>query len=260
MHVHQENKQSPQRWHEVLFHGVIWSFVGVLYAAVFILVFEVGRSTLPPWLAIVLASVAATAGGALVYSSAQLAFQVAVISTVAVFGYIVASGGGISPLEPVIIGAGAGVVVGALYGQFVKKSNIYRAEARLLSGIVTGGALSVVGVAWVLLLDSRRIFFLVALLAPLSGVIYERIVNDFVRRFSDVLPPFADGAVAGAVIGGLLGLGLWVMGGTVLVENVVAAEWLKTINQIASSALLAIAAAAATTFVIGMIDAAVKKA
>jgi hypothetical protein len=251
MQEHRESKRQKLVWHEVLFRGVIWSLVGALYAAVFIPVFEVGGSTLPVWLALVLASIAATAGGALVYSSAQLAFQVAVVSNVAVFGYTLVSGGAISPLEPVVVGAGAGAVVGALYGLIVKKSSIYRADAKLLSGIVAGGGLSVLGIAWVMQFEGNPIF-LVALLAPLSGVIYERIVNKFVQRFSDLLPPFADGAVAGVVIGGLLGLGLWVMGGAVL-ENV-AAEWLTTINRIAYSAPLAIVAAAVTTFVVGMVD------
>lgn len=251
MQEHRETKRQQLVWHEVLFRGVIWSLVGALYAAVFIPVFEVGINILPVWLALVLASVAATAGGALVYSSAQLAFQVAVISNVAVFGYTLVSGAAISPLGPVAVGTGAGAAVGALYGLMVKKSNIYRAEAKLLSSIVAGGTLSAIGVAWVLLFHGNPIF-LVALLAPLSGVFYERSVNKFVQRFSDVLPPFADGAVAGAVIGGLLGLGLWVMGGAVL-ENV-GAEWLTTINRIAYSAPLAIAAAAVTTFVVGMVD------
>ena len=252
MQEHQESKRKQLVWHEILFRGVIWSLVGALYAAVFIPVFEVGSSTLPVWLALVLASIAATAGGALVYSSAQLAFQVAVISNVAVFGYTLVSGGAISPLEPVVVGAGAGATVGALYGLMVKKSNIYRADAELLSGIVSGGALAVLGVIWVMLLDRNHLILLVALLAPLSGVIYERIVNKFVQRFSDLLPPFADGALAGMVVGGLLGLGLWVMGGAVL-ENVTA-EWLTTINRIAYSAPLAIAAAAVTTFIVGMVD------
>ncbi len=257
MHMHQEKKQSHHGWHDLLFRGVTWSLVGGLYAAMFIPVYEVGSSTLPLWLVLILASIAAAAGGALVYSSAQLAFQVAVISNFAVFGYSLASGGGISPLEPVAVGAGAGAVVGALYGFFVKKSNICRADANLLSGIVTGGGLSVLGIIWVLLFDGNLIF-LVALLAPLSGVIYERIVNTFTYRFIDMIPPLIDGAVAGAAIGGFLGLGLWVMGGTLL-ENV-APEWLTTVNRIAYTTPVAIAAAAATSFVAGMVDMAVRKA
>lgn len=256
MQMHHRNTQPHKRWQELLFRGVIWSLVGALYAAVFIPVLEVSGGTLPVWLAIVLASIAATAGGALVYSSAQLAFQVAVISNFAIFGYTLVSGGAISPLGPIAVGAGAGAGIGALYGLLVKKSNIYQADAKLLSGIVTGGALSGIGVIWILLLDGNPIF-LVGLLAPLSGVIYERIADNFVRRFSDVLPPFADGAVAGAVIGGLLGLGLWVMGGVVL-QNV-AEEWLATVDRIAYTTPLAIAAAAASAFVAGMLDMAFRK-
>ena len=251
MHANQVTEKKRLVWHEVLFRGVIWSLVGALYAAVFVPVFEVLTGTLPVWLALGVASVAATAGGALVYSSAQLAFQVAVISNVAVFGYTLVGGATIAPLAPVTVGAGAGAAVGALYGLLVKKSKIYRADARLLSGIVAGGTLSVIGIAWVLLFEGNLIL-LVALLAPLSGLIYERIVNKFVHHFSDMLPAFADGAVAGAVIGGLLGLGLWVMGGAVL-ENV-SAQWLGVIKQIAYYAPLAIAAAAGSTFVAGMLD------
>lgn len=252
-----QEEKLQHSWHEVLFRGVIWSLVGALYAAVFVPVFEVANGPLPLWLALVLASIMATAGGALVYSSAQLAFQVAVISNVAVFGYILVSGGAISPFGPVTVGALAGAAVGSLYGLMVKKSNIYRADARLLSGITTGGALSVIGLVWVMLFDGNLVF-VVALSAPLSGVIYERIVEDFVQRFSDVLPPFADGAVAGAVIGGLLGLGLWAMGGTVL--HNVTPDWVTTIDRIAYLAPFAIAAAAVATFMAGMLDMAIRKA
>ncbi len=251
MQLHQENERRRRGWHEIIFRGVIWSFVGALYAAVFIPVFEVGSSALPLWVALMLASVVSTVGGALVYSSAQLAFQVAVVSNVAVFGYTLAGGGGLSPLEPVVVGAGSGALVGGLYGLIVKKSNIYRADARLISGLVVGGALSVIAMVWVLLFGGTTVF-LAALLAPLSGVFYERIVNDFVQRFSDLLPPFADGAVAGMVIGGLVGLGLWVMGGAVL-DNA-ALEWQSTIDRIAYFTPIAIAAAALTTFIAGMID------
>ena len=112
--------------------------------------------------------------------------------------------------------------MGALYGLFVTESRIYSAEAKLLAGVTVGVIVSVVSLIWILIFNAS-LTVLVVVLAPLSGLIYERIVNDFVQRFSDILPPVGDGALAGLVIGGFIGFGLWLVSGIVL-ENAIA-EW-----------------------------------
>jgi hypothetical protein len=239
----------------ILFHGVVWCFVGALYAALFIPVFEVVLRVLPLWAAPVCATVAATVGGALVYSSHQLALLVAIFCNFAVFGQLLYSGEIGSPLAPVAVGAGMGAIVGSLYGLGVKESRIYSADAKLLASATVGLVVSLIGVVWVLL-SSASLTILVAVLAPLSGMFYELTVNSFIQRYSDVLPPFADGAVAGTVVGGIIGFGLWVMGGIVLVE--VAPEWRDTMAVIADSTPVAIAAASASTFVLGMLYGAVR--
>jgi hypothetical protein len=248
------NQHKPDRL-EIFYQGIMWSFVGALYAAIFIPVFEVVQNVSPLWIAAICATLAATAGGALVYSSSQLALLVALSSNFAVFGYLLYSGEIASPLAPMSVGACIGAVVGGLYGQFVKESRIYRAEAILLAGVSVGAVVSLISLIWTLVFNAS-LTVLVMVLAPVSGLIYERIVDGFIQRYSDILPPAADGAVAGIVIGGLIGFGLWFMGGIAL-ENA-SLQWRDTIQKIADSTHIAIAAAAASTLILGMLNAAIR--
>ncbi len=250
MHIQDENDQAKPGGFEIIFHGVTWGLVGALYAALFVPVFEVIRNVLPLWVAPICATIAATVGGALVYSSSQLALLVAIFSNFAVFAYLLYSGETASPLAPILVGAGIGTAVGAAYGLSVKGSRIHSAEAKLFAGTVVGSALSILSLVWILVFDAS-IIILIAILAPVAGMLYVRIVNQFIERYSDVLPPFADGAVAGMVIGGFIGFGLWIFGGTAL-ENATP-EWQDTIAGIGGSAPLAVAAASASTLVLGML-------
>jgi hypothetical protein len=252
----QENKKQhkPDRF-EIIYNGIIWAFVGVLYAAIFIPVFEVTQNSIPLWAAAICATVAATAGGALVYSSSQLALMVAMASNFAVFGYLLYSGEMASPIAPIMVGAGVGFIVGAMYGLIVKESRIYRAEAILLAGIADGVVISILSLLWILVFNAS-VTLLVVVLAPLSGLIYVLIVNRFIQRYSDILPPIADGAVAGMVIGGFVGLGLWVMG-AIAMDNATP-EWRDSIETIVQSTPITIAAASVSTLLLGMLYAALR--
>ena len=249
---HEKRIAKPQ---DILYRGLVWAFVGALYAAMFVPVFEVTSRVLPLWISAVLAAMAATAGGAMVYSSSQLAVQSALFSNIAVFVYLLSSGVVVPPLGPTVVGASIGAITGALYGLIVKKSRIYRADAKLMAGIVAGGVVSVIALAWILVLGDELVW-LIALLAPISGVVYLKLVAAFVRRFSDVLPRFVDGALAGVVIGGFIGFGLWLMAGVALAD--VVPEWRATYTRITDIALDAIAAACITTFLMGIVKAALK--
>ena len=238
---------------EALYRGLTWAFVGALYAAMFVPVFEVTSDVLPRWVAPIFATVAATAGGALVYSSSQLAVQTAIFSNIAVFGYLLVSGITVPPLGPTVVGAAVGAITGGFYGLIVKESRIYRAEAKLLAGIAAGGVISVIGLVWVLVIGDQLVW-LIALLAPVSGALYLRLLDTFLERFSDLLPPVGDGAAAGLVIGAFIGFGLWLMAGVAL-ERVLP-EWQATYDRIIEVAPSAIAAASVTTFVLGTLKAA----
>ncbi len=253
MESHSVTEGHDPRPRDILHRGLVWAFTGALYAAMFVPVFEVTGSTLALWIAPVLATVAATAGGALVYSSSQLAVQIAIFSNIAVFVYLVANGIVVAPLGPTLVGAGVGAVAGAIYGLTVKESRIYRADAKLLAGLVAGTAVSVIALAWVLIVGDKLIW-LIALLAPVSGVVYLRFAGIFVQRYAGLFPPFIDGAIAGLVIGGFIGFGLWLMAGVAMAD--VVPEWRGIFDRITDLAPAAIAAGGITTFVLGMIKAA----
>ena len=246
----EKHKHGPL---DILYRGLVWAFVGALYAAMFVPVFEVASSVLPYWTSPVLATIAATAGGALVYSSSQLAIQTALFGNIGVFGYLLINGVVVSPLGPTLVGAGIGAIIGALYGLIVKESKIFQADAKLLAAIVAGAGVSVIALVWVFLVADGLVW-LIALLAPLSGVAYLKLAVTFVPRFSDLLPPALDGAVAGVVIGGFIGFGLWLMAGVALED--VLPEWRTAFDRMTDIAPGAIAAASVTTFVLGMIKAA----
>ncbi len=248
MHTQDDREHHPPAGHEIFLFGVIWAFVGALYAALFMPVFEVVRHVWPLWTAPICAAVVATAGGALVYSSSQLAMLVAIFSNFAVFGYLLYSGAFASPLAPTVIGAAIGALVGALYGLGVKESRIYSAEAKLLAGLIVGFAVSIVSLVWILVFDAS-LPILAAVLAPLTGLLYVKVVDGFIKRFSDIFPAFLDGAIAGAVIGGFIGFGLWVMGGIVLQKT--APEWEVTIAIIGETTPIAVAAASVSTGILG---------
>lgn len=250
MQIREDKEQRKPTKLEILYHGITWAFVGGLYAALFVPVFEVVKGILPLWMAAICATMAASVGGALVYSSSQLALLVAMFTNFAVFGYLLYSGEMGSPLAPIIVGASLGAIVGALYALAVKESRIYRAEAILLAGLTVGVGVSVISLIWVLVVDLSLVI-LVMVLAPATGFIYERIVDGFIRRYSDLLPPIADGAVAGVVIGAIVGFGLWIMSGVAL-ENAVP-QWQETIATIIDATPMAIAAALFSTLLLGML-------
>lgn len=247
-------RHEPTR-RDILHRGLVWAFTGALYAAMFVPVFEVTGNSLALWIAPIFATVAATAGGALVYSSSQLAVQIAIFSNIAVFGYLIMNGVVIPPLGPTLVGAGVGAVAGAVYGLVVKESRIYRAGAKLLAGLVAGAAVSVLALAWVLV-SADSLVWLIALLAPVSGMVYLKLAGSFIQRFAKLSPPFADGAIAGLVIGGFIGFGLWLAAGVALQD--VVPEWQDAFDRITDRVPGAIAAASATTFFLGTIKAAFK--
>ncbi len=249
------SEKPKSRGLEILYRGLVWAFVGALYAAMFLPVFEVTNNVLTLWVAPILATVAATAGGAMVYSSSQLAIQVALFGNIGVFGYLVISGVVVSPLGPTVVGAAIGAVIGGVYGLIVKKSKIYQADAKLMAAVLAGGAVSVIGVVWVFVAPYQLVW-LVALLAPVSGMAYLKLTDIFVPRYHGLLPPFVDGALAGVLIGGFIGFGLWLMAGVALDE--VVPGWLAAFNRLTGVLPGAIAAASATTFILGMLKAAFK--
>ncbi len=234
----------------VLFRGVVWAFVGALYAALFLPVFVVTSHWLPDWAAVVIATVAASAVGALVYSSSRLAVLVAMAANFVVFPILVTQGISASPWLPVQGGVGAGALVGLLYGMGAKESNVYRADAKLLAGVVAGLLVSVIAVIWQYFLGVSSVIWLVTVLAPICGLIYVQLCPTFVVRFSDLLPRYLDAAVAGAIVGGFIGFGLWVMGGVVL--GTTPEVWTAPIQRIAQLLPQALPLAAIASFILGL--------
>ena len=88
------------------------------------------------------------------------------------------------------------------------------------------------------------------LLLAVIGVAAGFIASKIMQTELSMVETIAIGLL-GAVIGGFIGFGLWIFGGTAL-ENATP-EWQDTIAGIGGSAPLAVAAASASTLVLGML-------
>ena len=67
-----------------------------------------------------------------------------------------------------------------------------------------------------LLLPQLPLALHIALAGALCGLIYIRIAPEFIRRFSNLLPPIGDGALVGLGVGSLSALGYWAVAGALL--------------------------------------------
>jgi hypothetical protein len=189
--------------------------------------------------------------GGLFYGSMRLAFIVAIFTNIAVFGYLTSSTGYVDPKGVIALGAGVGLVIGAIYGATVKDSHVFRADAKFLAGTLAGLLASGVAVIAALAEWQWPLAQLLGFLAPTTGLIYVLLVPRFIRRFSNLLPATGDGALVGAAVGGFVGLGLWVMGGNVLED--MAGPWAELSDSIVAQWPMAIAFAAGGAFVLGFV-------
>jgi hypothetical protein len=236
---------------EALQRGIIWGFVGLIFGALFVPLWEFARQWAGPYVGLVLATTASGAVGGLFYGSMRLAFLIAIFTNIAVFGFLVSAPWPISPWVTMALGAGIGLLIGAVYGATAKDSKVFRADAKTLTGLAAGLAASVIAMTVTVLDVPLSIAHLVGVLAPATGLFYVLLLPPMVERFSNLLPPVGDGAVVGAAVGGFVGLGMWVVGGTVL--DGLAGPWVESSHTIAQLWPEAVGFAMAGAFLLGFL-------
>ena len=199
---------------EALIRGAVWALVGVIYGFLLVVLLHALPVDRFPYLGYPIAVIAASALGALLYGSMRLTVMVSIYAAIAVAIAFVSVPGQRTLVVLISTGAVIGLVAGMLYGRYVLGSRVYRADAKLLAGIFAGAIASISALIPALLFEPLPNFLLAMILCPLTGMLYMAVLPWFVHRFSDLLPPVADGALVGTGAGGLMGLLFAIMVGT----------------------------------------------
>ncbi|MGD8912855.1 MAG: hypothetical protein PVI97_04175 [Candidatus Thiodiazotropha sp.] len=204
-----------QRLKEALIRGAIWAFIGLLYAMLFVFLAAFADHWQLPIDPNLFAGVLAGTLGALIYSSMRLAvLMTTIISPISIFYFIISD----HPIDLLILVAlvsVVGAVVGALYGVFSMGSRVNRADAKTLAGFSAGWLASLLYLLVISLTAPIAINIVVAILCPLTGILYVALVPGFIKLYDNLLPPVGDGLIVGVGVSGFIALCLFVMIGTI---------------------------------------------
>ncbi|MEW8027550.1 MAG: hypothetical protein AB2806_07395 [Candidatus Thiodiazotropha sp.] len=207
--------KSQQRLREALIRGAIWAFIGLLYAMLFVFLSAFADHWQLPIDPNLFAGVLAGTLGALIYSSMRLAvLMTTIISPISIF-YFILSDHPVDLLLLVILVSLVGAVVGALYGIFSMGSRVNRADAKTLAGFSAGWLAALAYLLAVNLTGPVSITTVVAILCPLTGILYVALVPGFIKLYDNLLPPVGDGLMVGVGVSGFIALCFFVMIGTI---------------------------------------------
>lgn len=202
---------SVIRLKEALIRGAIWAFIGLLYAILFVVFSAFAEFWEFPINSYLFAGVLSATLGALIYSSMRLAvLMTIVISPVCIFFFILAE----KPVNLMIImilTAVLGGIIGALYGLFSMGSRVNRADAKTLAGFSSGWLVSIVYLMFSGLLSTLPVAMIIALMCPLTGIIYVFLVPGFIKLYDNLMPPIGDGLMVGVGVSGFVTLSFFIM-------------------------------------------------
>jgi hypothetical protein len=199
---------------EALIRGAVWALIGVIYGFLLVVMLRGLPADLFPYTGYPITVVTAGALGALLYGSMRLTVMVSIYAAIAVSIEFVVYPDTPTLMMLVLTGAAIGFVVGLIYGRYVLSSRVYRADAKILAGSFAGAVASLSALIPAVLFEPLPDFLLAMILCPLTGMLYMAVLPWFIHRFSDLLPPIADGALVGTGAGGLMGLLFSIMIGT----------------------------------------------
>lgn len=217
------------RTKEAVIRGAIWAFIGLLYALLFVFFVALAEHWQLPINPVFLAGVLSATLGALIYSSMRLAvLMTAIISPISIFYFILVPWP-VNLFYLLLTVTVIGGIIGGLYGIFSMGSRIYRADAKTLAGFSAGwlASLCYLLIAW--LFEDLQLSTVVALMCPLSGLLYVWMVPGFVKYYDDLLPPVGDGLMAGIGISAFVALTFFVMISDV--DNSVAGSLLPALER-----------------------------
>jgi hypothetical protein len=211
MPFHPSSPSHEQRLREALVRGAIWAFIGLLYAMLFVFFVALAEHWQPPINPIFLAGILAATFSSLIYSSMRLAvLMTVIISPISLFYFILAPWPVNLPYLLLIVTL-IGAITGALYGIFSTGSRIYRADAKTLAGFCAGWLAALAYLAFSWLIKDMQLGLIVALMCPLSGILYVWMVPTFIKHYDNLLPAVGDGLMAGIGVSAFVALTFFVL-------------------------------------------------
>ncbi len=227
--MHIETAAPPQihsfgsRFGEALIRGFVWGIIGVVFGFLFVVLSVFFHAADPLSPGFLFTTAAAGGLGALIYGSMRLSIIVAVtVNTVAIL-YLLLGGDAIDLKWIALSGCLSGSLIGGIYGLRVKDSRVFRAEAKIIAGMVAGTIATLCLALPLLTVGQIPLFWTTMFLCPLTGLVYVSIVPGFVCRCCQLLAPVADGALVGGGVGAIIAVLFWIMVGS-LHGNLAAAE------------------------------------
>ncbi|MEJ2404832.1 MAG: hypothetical protein P8171_11170 [Candidatus Thiodiazotropha sp.] len=229
--MNQHTTLSPQtRLIEALIRGAIWAFIGLLYAMLFVILAGFSEYWQLPIAPYIFAGVLAGTLGALIYSSMRLSVLMSIVIAPVSLFYFMFTDKPIDMPRLLLLVTALGAMIGALYGFFSLGSRVYRADAKTLAGF-SSGWLAALGYLLVSsFINNPPISLVVALMCPITGIIYVLLVPTFIKMYDDLLPPVGDGLMAGVGVSGFIALSLFIM--TSLIDTELAGPLLPTLEWI----------------------------
>lgn len=200
---------------EVLIRGMIWAFIGTLYAILFVF-FDVLASgwqqQVNPYF---FSGVLAGTIGALIYSSMRLAVLMAMIITPVSSLLLLLSNTSMDPFSLILVVGLTGGVIGGLYGYFSKTSRVHRADAKTLTGFSAGFLVSLGYLVIAGQTTDLPLALVIGFMGPLTGFLYVVFVPTFIRYFDNLLPSAGDGALVGMGVSVFLALSIFIMANSI---------------------------------------------
>jgi hypothetical protein len=201
-----------------MIRGAIWAFIGLLYGMLFVFFSAFAEYWKLPINPHLFAGVLSGTLGALIYSSMRLAvLMTVIISPICIFYFIFAD----KPINLTMIlllSTIIGAVVGAFYGVFSMGSRVNRADAKTLAGFSSGWVISLCYLIMSTFYDNVSIIVIVALMCPLTGILYVFLVPGFIKLYDNLLPPVGDGLMVGMGVSGFVTLSFFIMISTIDIE------------------------------------------
>lgn len=218
---------------EAFVRGAIWAFIGLLYAMLFTFFVALAEHWQLPVDPIFLAGILAGTIGALIYSSMRLAvLMTVIISPISIFYFILAERP-VNLFYLLLIASVAGAIVGALYGAFSMGSRVHRADAKTLTGFSAGWLVSLGYLLISSLTETRHLGVSVAIMCPITGILYVWMVPQFIKYYDNLLPPVGDGLIVGVGVSTFVALSFFVMISSV--DSSVAGPMLPAMDSIFAS-------------------------
>ncbi|MGB5832139.1 MAG: spermidine synthase [Thiohalocapsa sp.] len=205
---------SRDRFTAIVTTLVVWSLAGALFGGLFIGLYQVLLVLgLTGWQPVLVGSVAAAMTTAAFYSAMPVALVGATAGVLASIGYLIVSGHRVE--LPLITGtaAAAGLVAGSFFSWMVRRNARPLAETLtgLLAGLGAGVILSVVLFAYP---EPVGPLVMAAGIVALVGALFQLNEHWILQRCHGWLPAGLAAPLVAALIAGVVGASIWILGGT----------------------------------------------